>query len=65
MCSTPWLRDNCDILVNALGHESSFNGVYLLTDSTLRINLETYQRELLLSVVQNEVLFTLGLLNSV
>ena len=65
MCNTPWLRDDwnrSDILVDTLGLRNSFSKVYLSTDSTTRIDLQTYQRELLLSVVQNEVLFTLGLI---
>ena len=64
-CNTPWLRDDwnkCDIFVDRAGFGLSVNGLYLSRDSSSQANLSSYQRELLLSVVQNEVLFTLGLI---
>ena len=64
MCHTPWLRDDwskCDLLVDAPGLGSSINRVYLSKNLGSQIAPEAFRRDLLLGVVRNEVLFTLGL----
>ena len=64
LCHTPWLRDpwdKCDMMIDALGVGGSFNHVYLSNGPNRRSIPPEFQREMLVSVVRNEALFTLGL----